>query len=248
LGASTVSKAAEVLGRTADALLYQRLFDKIKADFQRHFYDPITKVVLNRGSCQAAHSAALCIGLVPDQDRKSVLQAIVDDLEKREWQQTVGEVLQVFFVRALAEGGRNDVLHRVYSREKRGSYGFMVRQGFTSLPESWDAKPGTPNSMNHFMLGHLMEWHYAYVAGIRQQPGGIGWRRVLIAPNPGPLENASASFESPSGRIDVHWEQRKEGFEMTVTIPEGVDAEAVLPDGARHVLKPGTVILHSESK
>ena len=38
--------------------------------------------------------------------------------------------------------------------------------------------------MNHFMLGHLMEWHYAYLAGIRQQPGGVGWKKVLIAPTP----------------------------------------------------------------
>jgi hypothetical protein len=245
LGAKTVAQAALVLGDAADAAKYQDLFDRIKRDFQRHFYDPATKTVKNNGSCQAAHSAALCIGLVPDEDRPAVLQAIVDDLERRDWQQTVGEVLQVFFVRALAEGNRNDVLHRVYSRETRGSYGYMVRQGLTTLPESWDAQPGTGNSMNHFMLGHLMEWHFAYVAGIRQQPGSIGWRRVLIAPNPGPLESASASFISPAGRIAVQWKQTKQRFDMMVTIPKGVEAEALLPNGTRQTLKPGTTPLHS---
>jgi alpha-L-rhamnosidase len=127
----------------------------------------------------------------------------------------------------------------VYAREDRGSYGFMVRQGSTTLPESWDAKPGTGNSMNHFMLGHLMEWQYAYVAGIRQQPGSVGWRRVLIAPNPGGLDSASATFASPRGTIRVAWRQTAQTFTMNVEIPHGIQAVAILPNGERHTLAPG---------
>ena len=169
----------------------------------------------------------------------------MDDLKRRNYQQTVGEVLQVFLIRVLAEGNRNDVLHRIYAREERGGYGYMVRQGFTTLPESWDARPGTPNSMNHFMLGHLMEWHYAYVAGIRQQPGSVGWRRVLIAPNPGPLASAVASFESPAGRIAVDWKRTREEFVLQATIPEGVEAEVLMPDGRRRKLSPGVQVLRN---
>jgi alpha-L-rhamnosidase len=132
-----------------------------------------------------------------------------------------------------------------HSRETRGSYGYMARQGLTTLPESWDAKPGIGNSMDHFMLRHLMEWHFAHVAGIRQQPGGIGWRRVLIAPNPRPLESASASFVSPAGRITVQWKQTKQRFDMTVTTSKGVAAEAQLSNGTRQALKPGATTLHT---
>ena len=247
LGAKTVAQAATVLGKSSDATLYRKLFDQIKIDFQRHFYDASTKTLMNKGSCQAGHSAALCIGLVPEADRPAVLQAIVDDLEKRDYQQTVGEVLQVFFIRALADGNRSDVLHRVYSRENRGSYGYMVNQGFTSLPESWDARPGTGNSMNHFMLGHLMEWHYAYLAGIRQQPGSVGWKKVLIAPTPGGLESCRASFKSPGGTIAVNWKQARGSFTMKVVIPKGVEAMAVLPNGEQRTLKSGVSTLRSST-
>jgi alpha-L-rhamnosidase len=116
----------------------------------------------------------------------------------------------------------------------------MVNQGFTSLPESWDARPGTGNSMNHFMLGHLMEWHYAYLAGIRQQPGSVGWKKVLIAPTPGSLDSAAASFDSPSGMIRVNWKQVNGSFTMKVTIPKGIEAVAVLPDGTKRDLKAGS--------
>ncbi len=149
----------------------------------------------------------------------------------------------------LCEGaGRGGAQRRaspVYAREDRGGYGYMVRQGFTTLPESWDAKPGTGNSMNHFMLGHLMEWHFAYVAGIRQQPGGVGWRRVLIAPNPGPLTSAEASFNSPAGRVGVKWVREGDRFTLTATVPEGIEAVALLPGGERQALKSGATTLHS---
>jgi alpha-L-rhamnosidase len=240
LGVSTVARAADVLGNQEVASRYRNLFDRIKNDFQRRFYDRETKEVANHGSCQAANSIALCADLIPSEDRGAALEAVVRDLEKRSWQQTVGEVTQVFFVRALAEGGRNDVLHRVYSREERGGYGYMVRQGFTTLPESWDARPGTPNSMNHFMLGHLMEWHFAYVAGIRQSPGSIGWKKILIAPNPGGFKRVEATFNSPSGKITVQWRQRGKKFEFAARVPSGAAAEAILPNGEHHQLQPGT--------
>jgi hypothetical protein len=248
LGAKTVAQAASVLGKHSEASLYQKLFDQIKVDFQRHFYDASAKTLKNKGSCQAGHSVALCVGLVPEADRPAVLQAIIDDLEKRDYQQTVGEVLQIFFIRALADGNRSDVLHRVYSRENRGSYGYMVNQGFTSLPESWDARPGTGNSMNHFMLGHLMEWHYGYLAGIRQQPGTVGWKDIFIAPTPGALESCNASFKSPAGTIVVKWKQVKGTFTMKVVVPKGVRATAMLPDGEQRALKSGVNTLRISLK
>jgi alpha-L-rhamnosidase len=100
--------------------------------------------------------------------------------------------------------------------------------------------------MNHFMLGHLMEWHYAYVAGIRQQPGSAGWRKVLIAPNPGPFTSASASFRSPAGLIAVEWTMLRGQFVLQTTVPEGIEAEALLPNGKRQKLSTGVRVLQTK--
>ena len=239
LGAKTVARAARVLAKDEEAGRYDLLFEQIKKDFQRHFYDPLTKTVKNNGSCQAANAAALCIGLVPDAEREEALQSIIDDLERRGWQQTTGEVFHVFLVRALAEGGRGDILHRVYSREELGSFGYMVKMGLTTLPETWDVKTGTIYGLNHFAMGQLIEWHFAYVAGIRQQPESVGWRKILIAPQPGDLAGASADFDSPSGKISVRWSATDGKFELAVTVPPNTEATAMLPDGSRHALHPG---------
>lgn len=266
MGAKTVAEtAAELFQRMPhrdlggislyeyDKLRYEVLYSTIKQTFQDNLYDPATKTVKNNGSCQAGNAAALCADLIPGADRAEALTRIIEDLEKRNWQQTCGEVLQVFFVRALAEAGRNDVLHKVYARRDRGGYGFMFDQGLTTLPESWDAKPGTGNSMNHFMLGHLMEWHFAYVAGIRQAPGSVGWKKIIIAPNPGVeqgVTSAEASFNSPRGIIASKWEVVGGVFKLTVEVPEGggVEAEAVMPDGTRKPLKTGKTMLECPMK
>ena len=262
LGAKTVADTAGVLGKKDDEAAYRGLYDRIRATFIKKFYDPATHQVKNGGSCQAGNAAALCIGLVPESDRSAVVGEILADLKARGYQQTTGEVLHVFLVRALAEqgpgwGGKEgaDALHRVYAREERGSYGFMVKSGLTTLPESWDARPGTGNSLSHLMLGHLMEWHFAYVAGIRRELGAVGWNRVVFAPQippigeagSGPMRTASARVRTPSGLVDAGWrieaaDPSKPGGEivrMWCEIPAGVSAVARLPDGTQRELGPG---------
>lgn len=234
LGARTVADAAKVLGHERAESTYRDLYNTIRATFQAKFYDAKAATTLNKGSCQAGVSTALCAGLIPEADRARAVEAIVKDLEGRGYQQTSGEVLQVFLIRALAEAGRNDVLHHVYARRDRGSYGFMVESGLTTLPESWDAKPGTGNSLNHFMLGHLVEWHFAYVAGIRQEPGSVGWKRIVIQPDPGPLGSYEATFKSPCGEIVSKGKIVDGKLRVTVTIPSGAESATLLwPDGKR---------------
>ncbi|MBN1489253.1 MAG: family 78 glycoside hydrolase catalytic domain [Phycisphaerae bacterium] len=228
-----VIRAAEVLDRPEAVARYRALREATAAAFLKRFYHPETKTFTNTGSCQCAHTIALTAGLAPEADRQAVLDAVVADLAKRDWQQTPGDVGHVFFIRALAEGGRSDVLHRVYSREGKGSYGGILAKGLTAMPETWDAMNDGYQSHNHCMLGHVIEWFYGYVGGIRQQPGGIGWKRILIAPEPGPLAQADVTFASPAGRITSRWRVADGTFQLEVDVPEGVVAELVLPDGSR---------------
>ena len=160
-------------------------------------------------------------------------------LEQRGWQQTPGDVGHVYFIRALAQAGRSDVLHRVYSRDGLGSYGGILKKGLTSLPETWDAMMDGYQSLNHCMLGHVMEWYYGYVAGIRQQPGSVGWKQVLIAPNPGPLDWARGSLKTPAGRLPLEWRVQDGVFHLETEIPAGITATAVLPSGRTQPMSAG---------
>ncbi|MEN6449392.1 MAG: family 78 glycoside hydrolase catalytic domain [Thermoguttaceae bacterium] len=242
-----VIRAAEVLGRNDDVNRYRDLREKTAASYLHRFYDPKQHVFHNHGSCQCANAISLAAGLTPDADRKAVVDGIVADLAKRGWQQTPGDIGHVFLIRALAETGRSDVLHRVYSRESLGSYGGILRKGLTAMPETWNAMNDGSQSQNHAMLGHVIEWFYGYVAGIRQQPDSVGWKRVLIAPEPGPLAEASASLISPAGRIVSRWRVEKGKFHLDAEVPAGVTARLVGPDGTTKQVGPGRHTLDCSS-
>ncbi len=239
LCAEAVSRAAEALARPEDARAYMELHARIAADFQRHFQDPATRKLRHNGSPQCANAMALCADMVPLADRPLLVEDIIADLEKRGWQQTPGDVGHVYFIRALAEAGRSDVLHRVYSRTGLGSYGGILAKGLTSLPETWDAMMDGAQSLNHCMLGHVMEWYYGYVGGIRQVTNGIGWQEILIAPNPGPLTSAEVVAQTPRGRVVSHWRKDGSTFYLDAEVPKGVKATAVLPSGSRKTLRSG---------
>jgi len=246
LCALTVAKAAEVLERPDDARRYRELHARIAADFRRHFQDPATRKLRHQGSPQCANAMAWCAELVAPADRAMLVSDIIADLEQRGWQQTPGDVGHVYFIRALAEAGRSDILHRVYSRDGTGSYGGILRKGLTSMPETWDAMMDGYQSLNHCMLGHVMEWFYGYVAGIRQQPGSVGWRQILIAPHPGPLTHAEATLQSPQGQVASRWHLQNQMFHLQAAIPAGVQAIAILPSGAIKQLPAGLTTVLAE--
>ena len=230
--AEAIAKTADTLGHPEDAARYRAMHGRIKESFLAHFYDPATKTFANNGSVQSGHAMALCADLVPTEDRKAVLDAIVADLKARGYQQTPGDVGHRFFILALAQAGRSDVLHKVYSRTGVGSYGGILAKGLTSLPETWDAITVGSNSLNHCMLGHVQEWFYGWVLGIRQAEGSVGWQKVLLAPEPGELTHAEGETRTPQGEISVSWRQEKNGFRLEATVPPGTKATVSLPVSA----------------
>jgi alpha-L-rhamnosidase len=246
--AQAVSKAAEVLSRTNEAREYRELHARIAVDFQRHFRDPTTGKLKHLGSPQCANAMALCAEVVPSTDRAMLVEDIIADLQQRGWQQTPGDIGHVYFIRALAQAGRSDLLHRVYSRDGTGSYGGILKKGLTALPETWDAMMDGYQSLDHCMLGHVMEWFYGYVAGIRQAPGSVGWTNILIAPNPGPLTHAEARLKTPMGPVLSRWSIQSGRFSLETEIPKGVHATALLPSGNTRELHPGsqTITEHQE--
>lgn len=108
-------------------------------------------------------------------------------------------------------------------------YGYMLAQGATALPESWQVVP--IKSHNHFMLGHLMQWLYTHVGGIRRDAGALAYRRSVIRPEPvGDLKMARVSFESPYGPIRSEWSKSADGrFELLAEIPANTTSTVWLP-------------------
>jgi hypothetical protein len=107
-------------------------------------------------------------------------------------------------------------------------YGYQLSKGATSLTESWAALKYVSN--DHMMLGHIMEWFYSGVAGIKQEPGSGSYNNILIAPEiVGDLTWAEASFNTIHGQILSSWKIEGDNLIMKVTIPVNCKAVVAIP-------------------
>ncbi len=171
---------------------------------------------------------SLYMGLVPEGDRDRVLASLVADIEARGYALTAGDIGYRYVLCALLEGGRSDVIYRMNSRYDVPGYGWQLAHGATALTESWQAYGNVSN--NHLMLGHLMEWFFAGVGGIRQAEGSVAWRDIVVDPQPvGDVRSAECRYESPYGEIRCEWEKNQAAFTLRLEVPVGCRATVCLP-------------------
>ena len=87
------------------------------------------------------------------------------------------------------------------------------------------------------MLGHLMEWFYAGLAGIKQTENSVAYKEVMIKPEVvGEVTNAKAGFQSPYGLIKSEWTKTDEMFEINVQIPANSTAIIYVPVKQKQVV------------
>lgn len=222
-----MGRMAEMLGQTEDVARFDSIQHELREAFHRKFVHPETGMV-ERGS-QTACAIALFTGILHENLRPQVLQQLIDDIRNRNNALTAGDIGFRYVLGSLAQAGRSDVVYDMNSRSDTPGYGWQLAHGATALTESWQAYGFVSN--NHFMLGHLMEWLYAWLGGIRQQENSSGFRNILIAPQPvGGITRANTSYESPYGRISCRWQVSPAGMlTVDVVIPPNSKARILLP-------------------
>lgn len=221
-----VAQVAEMLGFSDDSKQFENLSAQVKESFLKSFYDSKTGVCAT-GS-QTSYAMSLYTGLIPEKDKEKVLNNLIDSIAKNDFALTSGDIGYHFLVRVLSENGRSDILYKMNNRSDRPGYGYQLKQGATSLTESWNALPTSSN--NHMMLGHLMEWFYAGLGGIYQAENSVAYNDIIIAPKPvGNIKWVKCTFQSPKGLIQSHWQMEDGSFILKIEIPENATAKVVLP-------------------
>jgi hypothetical protein len=250
--ARILSQVAGLLGHDDEAMHFAARAEQIRASYHRHFFHPESGTYATGSQC--ANALPLVLGIVEPADRPAALAALVRDVEQRGYQMTAGDIGYRYLLQALAAGGRSDVIYKMINQDDKPGYGYMLKQGATSLTESWDANWGA--SQNHFMLGQIIEWFYKDLAGIDVDPAGPGFKKIILRPQPvGDLTRVEASYHSIHGPIAVRWEHDGGRFVFQVTIPANTMATVFLPSaegtvvteaGAPADQRPGVTFLRRE--
>lgn len=223
---SILEKIATLLNKTADAQKYRQLAAAVKVAFNSTFFNKKTKQYATNS--QTANAMALYMKLVEPPYTDAVVENIVQDIRNRNNSLTAGDIGYRYLLRALEDAGRSDVIFDMNSRSDVPGYGYQLAKGATALTESWQALPSVSN--NHFMLGHLMEWFYAGLVGIKQEENSIAFKNIVIYPQPvGDVTQAKASYHAPYGLISSEWKKSENAFELTIQIPPNTNATIYLP-------------------
>ena len=221
-----LAQAAAMLGKADDAKKFSAQADAIRAAFNLKFYSAAKRSYATGSQC--ANAIPLVMNLCEPTNRAAVLDAIVADVRQHGNAITAGDVGYRYLLRALAEGGRSDVIFDMNNQSEKPGYGYQLKMGATSLTEAWNANPSS--SQNHFMLGQIMEWFYGDLVGIAADPSGPGFKKILIRPQPvGDVTWAKGAYDSVHGRIAVEWKRAGGKFILKVEIPANTTATVFVP-------------------
>jgi alpha-L-rhamnosidase len=217
---------AAVLGRDIDHRAYRSLQEEIKKSFHEKFFDPETGSYATNS--QTSNALPLFLGMVPQDVRGRVHGNLTRDiLYNRNTHISTGIMGTKYLPFVVGFSLAYDLL----TQTTYPSWGYMLRNGATTLWELWQNKTGPGmNSHNHPMMACVGIWFYRTIAGIDQPEDSIGFKRIRISPAIGrDLKFADGSIRSLYGRISCRWIRTETGYRLHLDIPVNCTAELLLP-------------------
>jgi alpha-L-rhamnosidase len=245
--AKILAKVAKIIGRESDVGLFEERAMGIGEAFNREFLRTIVRdsstiegyyasyrsrageeVML--GGTQTCNALALAEDLVPKERKSRIIEQLVRSVEI-EWDRhiNVGILGAAYVPQVLAENGYEELAYEAITQESYPGYGYMVREGATTLWERWERlEGGGMNSHNHHMLGSVDAWLYKYVAGIKiLEPG---FKKILVKiPKISRIRHAAASYKSIRGVFNVTWSRSEDSLRIDITLPVGSTAIIQIP-------------------
>ena len=106
------------------------------------------------------------------------------------------------------------------------SWRHMVESGTTITWEAWDQTYKTNQDWNHAWGAAPANLLPRFVLGA--QPLTPGWKRALIQPHPGPLEQANGKVPTVLGPISIEW-KNSSGFKLSLALPPQMSAQVNMP-------------------
>lgn len=228
--------AAEITGNTTDKSKYSTQLQSVTDAFNAQFFHADSCYYGNNSQC--SNALPLYLGICPKGTEDKVYANLIASIysytsiptatipgasPSGKPRLTTGDVGNRYLIQTLSRKGDDQIVYDMFNHYETPGYGFQISQGMTTLTEQWNPQFGT--SLNHFMMGHLDEWLFASMAGIRNAPGTYGLRDIIIKPFfADDAQEVYAETANLYGKISV----KATPTEATVHIPVGCKATVIL--------------------
>ncbi len=238
---------AHATGRTADEQKYAKLFEKIRAAFDKEFVrsdgyidgaynGPSPFGVINNpnaksqgGDTQTGYVLALHMNLLPENLRAAAAKRLVDKIEANHKMLATGFLGTPYLLEELTKAGYAQLAYHLLFNTGYPSWGYMVEHGATTMWERWNGNQmiGDPsmNSFNHYAYGAVGAWIYQYAAGVDATPLDAGFHTVVLHPVfDAQIGHVSFDYDSAYGAIQSDWKVSGKTADWHVTIPANTAA------------------------
>lgn len=217
-----MAKFAELIGK--DGNRYAKKAEELKALINQKYFDQ-SKAIYANGS-QAAQGVALYLGIVPKEYEQQVADNLSMMIKANNNLLDFGVLGSKTVLRMLSKHGYADLAYQMAAQEEAPSWGNWIKQGFTTLGETWILSPEFRDaSVNHMFLGDVNAWMYNVLAGINYDEQEPGFKHILIQPHfVKGLDWVKAEYKSVNGIIRSEWERKGEQVILKVTIPVNTNA------------------------
>lgn len=243
-----MSEIANLLGYSSDAASFQGSMQNIYKSFNTKFFNKTkgyyetttwNQIGTRTKYRQSSNLLPLAVGLVPEENRTSVIESLLKDIRDKKNHLDTGCVGTKFILPVLSDLGYGDLAYSIATQTTYPSWGFMIAKGSTSLWEMWEA---TSRSLDHYFLGTYEEWFYSHLAGIKDMNNG--YETFTVQPYVlGDLSYVTCSVNTVRGKVESSWVKGEDGtITMTVEIPFGSTATVILP-----VENPASVTVNGSS-
>jgi len=224
-----LADTARIIGKTADAAIYDKLAADIRTAFNREYYNPKTGDYAD--GTQTANTLPLFLDIPTEREGSAWGRLFDDVVYKHNVHLTTGIIGTKYIMEVLTSHGAPDLAYDIACKTDFPSWGYMIASGATTLWELWQNREGSSmNSHNHPMFGSVGAWFYKALAGINLTPGTTGFEKILIAPQMvRDLTHASGSTMTVRGEVACAWSRTERTVRVEVTVPFGSDAEVVIP-------------------
>jgi alpha-L-rhamnosidase len=232
-----LARIARELGHEADAQRFRKMFEHIRAAFQKEWVEPNGRITTDT---QTGYLLALAFDLLPSRDggiRAAAIGHLVENIKALDWHLSTGFIGISHLNPQLTLAGHPDVAYRLLLRDDYPSWLYPVKHGATTIWERWNGwteKDGffnpQMNSFNHYSLGSVGEWLFRHVAGIELDPEAPGFQRFVLKPFIGQgLDFARATYRTMHGEIASDWKRAGNKLTWTVRIPANTIAKVHVP-------------------
>ena len=185
-------------------------------------------------------SYLLCLHYKIYKNKEIIIKDLIERIKKDLYRLKTGFTGTPLILLSLFDNGMDDYAYRILYNEEFPGWLYTINLGATTIWERWNSllEDGTisgidMNSFNHYANGSVCETIYSRIAGLRNI--GVGWKKVMIKPHLNyRMKKIDFSYNSISGKYEIHWKWKEENFEMNITIPNGCEAVIILPNGKEY--------------